>query len=123
MPWLDRINDRDTRRLTKQLRHNALEVRDVAQDYAHDFAHRAGKVAGHAAEQLSDYRNMATAAAGHAAHQLADYGKHEGAVLAALAAKQAVRAGRAVKQDPVPVIVGIIGVALLANLVFGRRRR
>jgi hypothetical protein len=32
-----------------------------------------------------------------------------------------LRTTRAVKADPVPTIVGVIGLALLANLVLGRR--
>ena len=104
MPWLDRLNDRQTRRFTRDLQHQALATRDLAQDHLQQFGREARHVAG------------------HAAHQVADYGRHEGAILAQAAAVQALRAGRAMKADPIPAIVGAIGIALLASLVFGRGR-
>ena len=104
MPWLDRLDDRRTRRFTRDLQHQALATRDLAQDQLQHFGRQAGEIAG------------------HAAHQLADYGRHEGTVLAQAAAAQAARAGRAVRADPMPTIIGAVGVILLANLIFGRRR-
>lgn len=103
MPWLDRIKQREVRRLARNVRHTVIEARDRAEDYAQRVAHQTSAVAG------------------RAAHQFADYGRHEGAIIASVAAQQAGRAGRAIKADPVPVIVGAIGVALLVNLVFCRR--
>jgi len=103
---------------------------DVA-DYGRDTAHGAAAYGRRTASELvhSDGAEHAREAAryyarraGEVATQLADYGRHEGAAVAQAAAVQAVRAGRAVKADPVPVIVGAIGVALLANLLLSRRR-
>ncbi len=160
MTWLERLNDRDTRRLGRSLQRNAAEIRGAAQDHLTQFAHRANDVASRTAHQVASYgrhegadavRSYASRAgdiagqvahygqhegadlvrqraehyadrAGEIAHQVADYGRQEGAVLAQAAAVQALRAGRAVKADPVPLVVGVIGLALLANLLLGRRR-
>ena len=135
MAWLDRINERETRRLAKGLQHTALQTRDMAQDQFNQFAHQARGAASHAAHQLADYGRHEGAdfardalqhyahRAGELSHHLADYGRQEGALLAHEAARQARRAGRAVKADPVPVIVGALGIALLANLLLSRRPR
>ena len=194
MSWLERLNDRNTRRLARNLSTQGRAVRDLAQTHLSQFADEAGDIAGSAARQVVDYsRNQgaefardtlgryarragklaADAAdygthegadlaretlghyarharrvaadvadygrtdgadlarntvgryahrAGELASEAADYGRQEGAILAQAAAMQALRAGRAVKADPVPVIVGAVGVALIANLLFGRRR-
>jgi hypothetical protein len=45
----------------------------------------------------------------------------EGAMLAREAARRATRLGRAVRNDPVPYIVGAIGLALIASFAFRRR--
>jgi hypothetical protein len=108
-------------------RHAARDVADYGRDTARDagtytrqaaddFVHSDG--AQHAREAARYYARRA----GEIATQMADYGRHEGTAIAQAAAVRAARAGRAVKADPVPVIVGAIGVALLANLMFGRRR-
>lgn len=156
MPWLERLNDRNARKLAHVLRHNAAEAGELAQDRWQDFARSAGAIAGRTAHDVADYGRQHGAevlreqaqryaglaqerthdlrdhmrdrarryahAAGEAAGELVDYGRHESAVLAEAAAVQARRVGRAVKADPVPVIVGAIGIALVANLLFGRRR-
>lgn len=103
MPWLERLNDYKGRHLARQLSRSAMETRQLARDHLQQFAHDAGEVAG------------------RATHELADYARAEGAVLASAATREAVRAGRAIKADPVPVIVGIVGAVLLANLLLGRR--
>jgi ElaB/YqjD/DUF883 family membrane-anchored ribosome-binding protein len=60
--------------------------------------------------------------AGHAANDLLDQAWHQGEVVAQQLGKQAVRTGRAVRKDPVPIIVAVAGLALLASLLIGRRR-
>jgi ElaB/YqjD/DUF883 family membrane-anchored ribosome-binding protein len=104
MAWLDRIDEREARRIGRTLRTTALDTRDLAQDHLTDFARQARRIA----EPVL--------------HQASDYARHEGAVVAKAAAQQAMRAGRAVKADPVPAIVGAVGLALLASLFIGRRR-
>jgi len=135
MPWLERLNDRQTRRLTRNLKSYAVQTRDLAQDHLSDFGDQARGLAKTAAHQIVDYGreqggDLVRRQAGHYAHragevagQIAEYGRNEGAVLAQAAAVQAMRAGRAVKAELRPVIVGTVGAVLLANLLFGRKRR
>ena len=59
---------------------------------------------------------------GHVQLEMAEFVRHEGSAVAKAAAQQAARASRAVRADPLPTIVGVVGLALLASLVFGRRR-
>jgi ElaB/YqjD/DUF883 family membrane-anchored ribosome-binding protein len=104
MSWLERIDEREARRVAKAIAAGALETRDLAQDH------------------LTQFADQARAIAEPRLHDAADYIRHEGTAVARAAAHQAARASRAVKADPVPVIVGVVGVALLASLLFGRRR-
>ena len=60
--------------------------------------------------------------AGDVAGYLAEHGRHEGAAIASEAAQQAARLGRTMRRDPVPFLVGAVGLALIANLAFNRRR-
>jgi hypothetical protein len=152
MPWLERLNDRNARKLAHVLRHNAVEAGRLAQDHLQDLARDAGALAGRTANEVADYgrrhganvlreqaRHYAGVAQGQAhdissrarryahaaggvAGDLVNHGRREGAMIADAAATQATRAARAVRADPVPVIVGAIGLALFANLLFGRRR-
>lgn len=103
MPWLERLNDHKSRHLARQLSRSATETRQLAREHLQQFAHGAGEIAGHATQEL------------------ADYARTEGAAIAGAATQRVVRAGRAIKADPVPVIVGVVGAVLLANLLFGRR--
>jgi ElaB/YqjD/DUF883 family membrane-anchored ribosome-binding protein len=104
MSWLERIDERDARRLGRSLVASARETRDIAQDH------------------LTQFAEQARAIAEPRLHEAADYLRHEGTAVAKVAAHQAARASRAVKADPLPVIVGAVGIALLASLVLGRRR-
>jgi len=160
MSWLERLNDRNTRRLARGLSARTQSVRDVARGHLSHFVDDAGDVAGAAARQAVDYgrahgaefarqtlRPYAQRAgrlaaevvdygrhdgadtmrryahrAGELASEALDYGRQEGTLLARAATTQALRAGRALRADPVPLIVGAVGVALFANLLFGRRR-
>ena len=152
MAWLERLDDRNVRRLSRGLRQNAYAAGHLAQEHLQDFAREAGTLANRTMQQVSDYGRHEGAdlvreralryadvaqdrahelgdrarryahVAGDVAGQLADYGRRETEMLAGVANAQARRVGRAVKADPVPVIVGAIGIALVANLLFGRRR-
>lgn len=104
MSWLERIDEREARRIGRTLQAGAVQTRALAEDHFGQFARQTRAIA----EPVL--------------HQAADYARHEGAVLAKAATRQAARAGRAVKADPVPAIVGAVGIALLANLIFNRRR-
>lgn len=152
MAWLERLNDRNARRLSRDLRQNAYEAGHLAQEHLQDFARDAGTIANRTVQQVADYGRHEGAdlvrdrahryadiaqdraqelserarryaqLAGGVAGQLANYGRRETEILADAATAQALRVGRAVKADPLPVIVGAIGLALAANLLFGRRR-
>lgn len=104
MSWLERIDERDARRFAKSVTNSAAQTRDLAQ------------------EHLAQFAQQARAIAEPRLHDAADYVRHEGTIVAKAAAKQALRAGKAVKADPVPAIVGVVGLALLASLVLGHRR-
>jgi hypothetical protein len=104
MSWLERIDEREARRVAKAMAAGALETRDLAQDH------------------LTQFAEQARAVAEPRLHEAADYLRHEGKAIAKVAAHQAARATRAAKADPLPVIVGVVGVALLASLLLGRRR-
>jgi ElaB/YqjD/DUF883 family membrane-anchored ribosome-binding protein len=104
MSWLERIDEREARRVAKGLAAGAMETRELAQDHLAHFARQA--------RSLAEPR----------LHDAADYLRHEGVAVAKAAAHQAGRASRAVKADPVPALVGVIGLALLASLLLGRRR-
>ena len=58
----------------------------------------------------------------HAAHDVGDQLWHQGEVVARKLGRQAKKAGKAVKEDPVPAIVAVIGFGLFLNLVLGRKR-
>ena len=104
MSWLERIDEREARRAARAIAAGALEMRDRAQD------------------QVTQITEQARVAAEPRLHEAADFIRQEGRAVARIAAHQAARAGRAVRADPVPVIVGVVGIALLASLVMGRRR-
>ena len=135
MAWLDRINERETRRLAKDLQHTALQTRDMAQEHLGQFAHQASAVARRTAHDVADYGKHHGAElardtlehyahrAGDLSHQVVDYGRHEAAILAREASRQAARVARAAKADPVPMIVGAIGIAILASLLLNRSAR
>ncbi len=97
---------------------------DGAQDrFGRQFASLA-RDASHLSDALSRYTNSARHDAGHFAHDLADGALHQGAVAARLLGKQAWRAGKAVRRDPVPAVVAVAGMACLLSLVLssGSRR-
>lgn len=131
----------------------ASRTRDLAQRHLGQFADSAGRIASRAAHELADYglersaelthygqheaSDLAREAARHyadRAQRLArqwgrqaqpyiDGGLAEGAILAQQAARRAARMGRAVKADPLPTIIGVVGVALLASILLSRRSR
>lgn len=53
----------------------------------------------------------------HFAHDAADVALQQGAVAARALGKQAWRAGKAVRKDPVPTVVALAGLACLVSLV------
>jgi hypothetical protein len=103
MPWLDRLKEHEARSLARRLQRSAIETRERSRQHLQQFAHEAGDVAG------------------TAAHRMAGYARSEGALLADAAARGAARTVRAVKDDPLPVVIGLVGAICLASLLLGRR--
>jgi hypothetical protein len=58
----------------------------------------------------------------HGAQEIGDVLMDQGAVLARRFGKQAMRTAKAVRHDPVPAVVGAIGLACLASLVMSRKQ-
>ena len=104
MTWLDSIDTRDARRY-------ALALREQAHDRGDEIAERLAELAREARHVVEPRLNKAS-----------ELVKREAPVIAEAALKQASKAARAAKADPVPVVVGAVGLLLVASLVFGRRR-
>ena len=92
--WRDDLTD-DVAHHLRRLRREVASLRSGAEHSAHD----AGRAIGHVAHDLGE--------------TLADTGS---AAVRSLGRK-AVRAGKAVRRDPLPTVVGIIGLACLASLI------
>jgi ElaB/YqjD/DUF883 family membrane-anchored ribosome-binding protein len=71
-------------------------------------------------EAVSDYGCHALSDVQHNAVALAKEVRHQGAVVAREANKQAHAAGKVVQENPVPVIVVLGTIALLSALLFKR---
>jgi hypothetical protein len=144
MSWLDLIDDQRARRLARHVGRTARATVGAAQEHLDTFARQAE----HLAEDAIQPRRLADTVAANArtarrlarehfdalAHdagdlasdttrQLARYGRQEGAILAAAAARQVGRAKTAVKADPMPYVVGAVGLVLLTSLLRGRKLR
>ena len=85
--------------------------------------------AGRISELLSRYSSRAQRDAGHYAHDagrfahdLADEAWKQGSVAAKVLGKQALRAGKAVRKDPMPAVVAVAGFACLLSLVLASGR-
>jgi vacuolar-type H+-ATPase subunit H len=104
MTWLEPIDKKDARRL-------ALAVREHASDAREDLAERVASLSRHLRDvvepRLEEARELV---------------KHEAPIIADAALRQATRVAGRAKADPVPFVVGAVGVVLLASLLLGRRR-
>jgi hypothetical protein len=58
----------------------------------------------------------------HTANDLGDQLWHQGEIVAKKLGRQAAKAGKAVKDDPVPAVVAVAGFALFMRLILGRKR-
>ena len=98
---------------------------DTAQDrFGRQFSGLA-RDAGHLQQALSRFSDDARHDVGRVAHDFADEAMHQGAIAARVLGKQAWKAGKAVRKDPVPAVVAVAGLACLLSLVMssGSRRR
>lgn len=71
----------------------------------------------HLSDALSRYTDSTRHDLGHVAHDLADEAWHQGRIAARVLGKQAWKAGKAVRKDPVPAAVAVVGLACLLSLV------
>ena len=72
-----------------------------------------------------DMAGVSRAVSRYGAHTAGDLGDqlwHQGEVVAQKLGRQAMKAGKAVKDDPVPAVVAVAGFALFMRLILGRRR-
>ena len=83
----------------------------------------------HLSRQLSslhhDLSGVSRAVSRYGAHTVHDVGDqlwHQGEIVARQLGRQAKKAGKAIKNDPVPAVVAVAGFALFLNLLLGRRR-
>ena len=112
MAWLEPpINESDVRRLALSARNNATNVRDDVMDQLASLAQQTRELAKHTKDVVEPRYQQAR-----------DIVRREAPVIADAALHQALRAAKAARRDPVPVVVGAVGVVLLASLLLGRRR-
>lgn len=104
MSFLDTLTPRDTRRLVKML-----------QDESAHLGHGVASGFDSVAERVREFAEPTLRSAQRTL-------RREAPVVANAAMHQAARLARSAKADPVPVVVGAVGLVLLASLVFGRRR-
>ena len=72
-----------------------------------------------------DLSGISRAVSRYGAHTASDVGDqlwHQGEVVARQLGRQAAKAGKAVKDDPVPAVVAVAGFALFMRLILGRKR-
>ena len=74
-------------------------------------------------DAVSDYGGHTLGDVQHNALALAREARHQGAVVARQVNRQASLAGKAIQDNPVPVIVALGTIALLSALVFTRDQR
>ncbi len=92
-------------------------ITDDAQDrFGRQFAGLARDMR-HFSDSLSRYADNTRHDIGHVAHDFVDEAWEQGRVAAHALGKQARKAGRAVRRDPVPAAVALIGLACLVSLV------
>jgi uncharacterized protein YukE len=74
-------------------------------------------------DALSRYTDSTRHDLGHVAHDFADEAWRQGRVAARVFGRQAWKAGKAVRRDPVPATVAVIGLACLLSLVTSSAHR
>ena len=89
---------------------DALDLEDITRQISHLRHDMAG-----VSRAVSRY-------GAHTANDIGDQLWHQGEVVARQVGKQAVKAGKAVKDDPVPAVVAVAGFALFMRLILGRKR-
>ncbi len=123
MAWIDLIDERRARRLTRPLLQNIRNSGALAQDYGEHFVQQAGRALAEQRRQLERPARDISHDLSQTAHELAELGRHEAALLAHEAGRQVHMAGRMIRRDPLPFAFALIGIAALASLTFSARAR
>ena len=89
---------------------DALDLEDITRQLSH-LRH-----------DLSGISRAVSRYGAHAASDVGDQLWHQGEVVARQLGRQAAKAGKAVKDDPVPAVVAVAGFALFMRLILGRKR-
>ena len=77
----------------------------------------------HLSDTLARYTDSTRHDLGHVAHDLADEAWAQGRAAARVLGRQAWKAGKAVRRDPVPATMAVIGLACLLSLLTASPRR
>lgn len=99
------------------------QVEDTSEDFSNNLSRQIAalrKEVASIADAVSDYGGHTFDDVQHNAVALAKEVRHQGAVVARQVGRQANVAGKAVQENPVPVIVTLATIALLSALFFTR---
>ncbi|HWA18226.1 MAG TPA: hypothetical protein VG757_04465 [Devosia sp.] len=119
---MERIAEREARRLGERAGGITAKQLDALQRQVAELGAQLGHSGSDARDAGYEFARSARHIAGSAAQEFGHLARHEGAVVARQAAKQALRAGRAVKADPMPALAALIGGAMIARLLAPSRR-
>jgi hypothetical protein len=122
MAWMERLAEKEARRFGERAGSISAKQLAALQRQVAELGARLGHSSHEARDAGSAFAHSARHLASDAASEIGHFARHEGAVVAREAAKQALRAGRAVKADPMPTVVALIGVAMIARLLAPSRR-
>lgn len=105
-----------TKRTIKSLENAGGEASDALLDQLASLRKEIASIS----EAVSDYGGHTLSDVQHNAVALAKEVRHQGAVVARQANRQAGIAGKAIQENPIPVIVALGTIALISALIFTR---
>jgi hypothetical protein len=107
------------KRTLKSIEQNSGEFTDTLSDQIAALRKEIASIS----DAVSNYGGHALSDVQHNALALAKEVRHQGAVVARQANRQATIAGKAIQENPVPVIVALGTIALISALIFSRDQR